>query len=737
MPPRRTAVLALALVLATAASRADPPAGHWAFVRPKRPEIPSTKSQFSAKNPIDAFVLAKLEAAGLTFAPPATREQLIRRVTFDLTGLPPTPEEVDAFVKDESADAWEKVIDRLLASPAYGERWGRHWLDLARYADTNGYEFDEPRPDAWRYRDYVIRSLNADKPYDRFILEQLAGDEAYPGDRDARIATGFNLLGPDMTDASDQAQRRQNTLTDMTDTAGLVFLGLTVTCARCHDHKFEPIPQTDYFRLQAFFTPAEFRRDLSVATPEEKSAHEAADREYQALTKPLRDEIAALEGPVRERLFEAKLAKLSTEAQAAHRTPPEKRDGGQQELVAQTERLVAVSAAEVSKAMAAEDRAKLAELQKRLKAFDGKRPPPLPVAMGLTDRPGPPPRTHLLERGELANKGAEVEPGFPAVLSPGGKAAPAKVEPVPGSTGRRLALARWVASPENPLTARVIVNRLWQHHFGKGIVPTPSDFGLRGERPTHPELLNWLACELMEPTNPASGGHQPPEVEHTRGADAPRSTGAWTLKRMHRLMLTSETYRQSTHVSPEAAKADPDNKLLSRMNRLRLEGEAVRDSLLAVSGRLNPKAGGPGVVLPEAAQPTGGARAAPPSPEAERTRRSVYLFARRNLRLAFLEAFDLPDSNLSCPRRERSTTAPQALALLNAAEASAAAKALAERLEREAKTEPERIERAYRLTLGRPPTAAERERAAAFLRDSPLSELCRALVNLNEFVYLD
>jgi hypothetical protein len=737
MPPRRSAVLALALVLATAASRADPPAEHWAFVRPKRPEIPSTNSQIPAKNPLDAFVLAKLEAVGLTFAPPASREQLIRRATFDLTGLPPTPEEIDAFVKDDSPDAWEKVIDRLLASPAYGERWGRHWLDLARYADTNGYEFDEPRPDAWRYRDYVIRSFNADKPYDRFILEQLAGDEAFPGDRDALIATGFNLLGPDMTDAADQAQRRLNTLTDMTDTAGLVFLGLTVTCARCHDHKFEPIPQADYFRLQAFFTPAEFRRDLSVATQEEERAHEAADREYRKLTKPIRDEIVALEGPVRERLREAKLAKLSAEAQAAHRTPPEKRDGGQQELAAQTERLVAVSAAEVSKSMTVGDRAKLAKLQKRLKTFDHKRPSPLPVAMGLTDRPGPPPRTYLLERGELANKGAEVEPGFPAVLSPGGKAAPAKVEPVPGSTGRRLALARWIASPDNPLTARVIVNRLWQHHFGRGIVPTPSDFGRRGERPTHPDLLDWLACEFMEPTNPASGGRQPPEGNHTRGTNVPRSPEAWTLKRMHRLMLTSETYRQSTQVSPEAAKVDPDNKLLSRMNRLRLEGEAVRDALLAVSGRLNPKAGGPGVVLPEAAQPTGGARAAPPSPEAERTRRSVYLFARRNLRLPFLEAFDLPDSNLSCPRRERSTTAPQALALLNAAEAAAAAQALADRLEREAKTEPERVERAYRLTLGRPPTATERERAAAFLRDSPLSELCRGLLNLNEFVYLD
>jgi hypothetical protein len=282
-----------------------------------------------------------------------------------------------------------------------------------------------------------------------------------------------------------------------------------------------------------------------------------------------------------------------------------------------------------------------------------------------------------------------------------------------------------VASAENPLTARVIVNRLWQHHFGKGLVRTSSDFGLRGEPPTHPELLDWLACELMNPTKPTG--------------DRPWAFGgpAWTLKRMHKLMLTSATYQQSTRVSPDAAAKDPDNLLLSRMNRLRLEGEAVRDALLMTSGRLNLKAGGPGVVLPEAARAAGGSRPAPPSPEADRTRRSVYLFARRNLRDPFLEAFDLPDSNLSCPRRERSTTAPQALALLNATDATAAAKALADHLTKEAASETERIERAYRLTLGRGPTATERDRAAAFLRESPLPELCRALFNLNEFVYLD
>ena len=560
---------------------ASPTDDHWAWKPPIRPAVPPVAGS-QPTNPIDAFIRAKLDAVGLSPAPPAMPEQLLRRVTFNLTGLPPTPDEIDEFVRDKSPDAWGKVIDRLLASPRYGERWGRHWLDLARYADTNGYEFDEPRPDAWRYRDYVIRSFNADKSFDRFAIEQIAGDEAVPGDRDALIATGFNLLGPDMTDASDQAQRRHNTLNDMTDTTGLAFLGLTVGCARCHDHKFEPIPQVDYYRLQAFFAPTVFRRDLSVASPAERKAHDDAMSSYLAATSAIRDEIAALEEPHRTKLFEAKLSKLSPEAQAAHRTPVEKRNGGQQELVAETERKVVVTAAEIAKAMSANDRAKLAALQNRLKTFDAKKPPPLPVAMGLTDASGPPPKTHVLDRGELSNKAAEVTPGYLAVLSSGGK--PANAEPTKDSTGRRLALAKWIANPDNPLTARVIVNRLWQHHFGRGLVATPSDFGLRGGRPTHPELLDYLATELVN--------------------------GGWHLKHMHRLMLTSETYQQSTQASPEALANDPDNKLLARMNRQRLEGEAVRDALLAVSGRLNPIMGGPGVVLPESSAAAGGSKAA-------------------------------------------------------------------------------------------------------------------------------
>ena len=333
--------------------------------------------------------------------------------------------------------------------------------------------------------------------------------------------------------------------------------------------------------------------------------------------------------------------------------------------------------------------------------------------MGLTDKPGPAPKTFLLERGELANKGAEVQPGFPAVLLPGYKAVAAPVAPLPASTGRRLALAKWIASADNPLTARVIVNRLWQQHFGRGIVNTVSDFGVRGEPPTHPELLDWLACELVEQK--------------------------WSLKALHRILLLSDTYQQSTRADEEVTRLDPDNKLYSRAARQRLEGEAVRDALLAVSGRLNLKAGGPGVVLPALLRAAGGSRPVPATTDPkEYTRRTVYMFSRRNLRDPFLEAFDLPDSNLSCPKRERSTTAPQALALLNSPEAIEAAKALAEPLDEgsEGRTT-SRIVLAYRLTLGRAPSAKESERAKAFLKDSPLSELCRGLLNLNEFVYLD
>jgi cytochrome c553 len=689
-------------------------AKHWAWQPPRRTAPPAVRNTGWLRNPIDAFVLARLEAERLSPAAPASAEQLIRRVYFDLVGQPPTPGESEQFRADFGAKpqaALAGVVEKLLASPHYGERWGRHWLDLVRFAESNGFEFDEMRPDAWRYRDYVIASLNANKPYDRFVREQLASDELYPDDPAARSATAFALLGADMTDAADKARRRQNTLNDMTDTTALAFLGLTVTCCRCHDHKFEPLPQADYFRLQAFFTPAVFRLDLPLATPAEQERHAQALREYQARIRPITDAIAAVEEPYRKKLHEEKFAKLATEAQAAHQTAPEKRTAAQRELVEKTNRLLVVAADAIAKAMTPDDRARVQKLQGELRAFDQFKPTALPVSMGLTDAPGKPSPTRILERGELDTPGDPVEPGFPAILAPGHATTPARIEARGKSTGRRAALAEWITRPDHPLTARVIVNRLWQHHFGKGL-STPSDFGLRGGRPSHPELLDWLAVELVE--------------------------SGWDLKHLHRLMLTSATWQQSTRPSAEAKVKDPDNHLLSHANRLRLEGEIVRDSLLAVSGRLNLQPGGPGVFPPIPAEAVEGSKGWKASADPrDHVRRSVYIFARRNLRFPFLEAFDLPDTNLSCPKRERSTTAPQALALLNASDVLAAATALEARLQRESATEDGRIEQAWRLTLGRAPTERERDAARAFLKDSPLRELCRALFNLNEFIYLD
>ncbi|HEV8059859.1 MAG TPA: DUF1549 and DUF1553 domain-containing protein [Gemmataceae bacterium] len=675
---------------------------HWAWKAPVQPALPEVKRTEWVRSPVDRFILAKMEAAALQPTAPAGREQLLRRASIDLIGLPPTPAEIDAFVNDKAPDAWERVVDRLQASPHYGERWGRHWLDLARYAESNGYEFDELRPNAWRYRDYVIRSWNADKPYDRFIREQIAGDETADDDADARIATAFNLLGPDMTDAADQVQRRHNTLNDMTDAFGLVFLGMTIGCARCHDHKFEAIPQTDYYRLQAFFESAQFRRDVTIAPRPEREAYARALAAYEERTKPIRADIARLETPHRQQLSQSKLAKLSEEAQAAQRTPTAQRTAAQKEIVAATNRLIEVSQAEVDKALSPEERRLRQAFLDQLKTLESLKPRPLPSTMALED--GTPAKTYLLVRGDLSNRGEEVRSGYPVALTSNERAG--------ASAGSRTDLAAWLTRPGNPLTARVLVNRLWQHHFGRGLVATSNDFGIRGQAPTHPELLDWLACEFV-----------------ARG---------WSIKQMHRLLLTSSVYQQGTVATVATREQDPDNRLWTRMQRNRVEGEVVRDALLAAAGLLDCRLGGPSV-LPEA--PVGafqGSQGWKPSPDPrDQHRRSVYILARRNLHFPFLEAFDAPDSNQSCPIRERSTTAPQALALLNAEITAEAARALAVRLEHETSDPAERVRQGYRMVLGRWPSAGELRRAERFLQDSPAAELYRALFNLNEFLYRD
>ena len=679
---------------------------HWAFQPIKRLTPPDN----GAENPIDRFILAKLKSRGLNFAPLASKEVIIRRVTLDLIGLPPSPQEIAAFTSDNSPKAYENLIDRLLASPHYGERWGRHWLDLARYAETDGFEHDAVRPHSWRYRDYVIRAFNDDRPYDRFIREQLAGDELWPEDPNALVATGFNLLGPDMVDSSDQIQRRHNTLNDMTDTTALVFLGLTMGCARCHDHKFEPLSQRDYYSMQAFFTPAKFDREHPVPNAAQRVAHEAAIREFNE--NATMRELAALEAPVRERIFQRKVAKLSQEAQVAHRTPPEKRDAEQANLALETADQVAVSDKEIAGALNAEEKARRVTLLAEAKKVP--KPEPLPRAMTLASSDGVARKTFILNRGEYSQPRDEVSPGYPMVVADAQTSA---------GQSTRAALADWIASPKNPLTARVMVNRIWQHHFGTGLVSTPSEFGTHGQEPTHPEMLDWLACEFV-----------------ARG---------WSIKQMHRLMLASATYRQSSETP--AAKSDPNNKLYSRMNRLRLEGEVIRDSLLTISGQLNPAFEGPGVFPSVPAELFKGARGWTPDKDPrDSSRRSIYIFARRNLRFPFLEVFDAPDTNLSCPARERSTTAPQSLTLLNADEVMNASRATADRLGREAASAQDRIELAFQLILGRKPRDTERTLALDFIKTNEpgagdrrggeggdYSELCRALFNLNDFVYAE
>ncbi|HLY08304.1 MAG TPA: PSD1 and planctomycete cytochrome C domain-containing protein [Planctomycetota bacterium] len=653
---------------------------HWAF----RP-LPRRDGQAS----VDRFLDAKLREAGVEPAPRASRETLLRRATLDLTGLPPTPADIDAFVNDREPGAWDRVLDRLLASPRYGERWGRHWLDLARFAETDGFEHDAVRPHSWRYRDYVIRSFNADKPYDRFVREQVAGDELWPDDPDALIATGFNLLGPDMVDSSDQIQRRQLTLSDMTDTTAMVFLGLTLGCARCHDHKFEPLAQRDYYRMLAFFASATFRRETPVPTAAERAACEEGLKAYQTI--PQVRELTTLEGTARDKVRQRKLSKVTPEARMAVLTPPEQRDTEQANLALETEPLLEVSEKDLTDALTPQERDRRNALLEEAKKLP--RPPPLPHAMTLG--PGKPVTTHILFRGEYSQPGEEVAPGFPQVL---GAEAPAR---------SRSALADWLAT--HPLSTRVMANRIWQQHFGRGLVSTPSEFGPHGQAPSNPELLDWLAGEF--------------------------AAGGYSLKAMHRLLMRSAAYQRS--VGPVSPK-DPENRLFGRMNRRRLEGEAIRDSLLAVSGRLNLEMGGPGVFPPIPSDVLKGSRGWTVSPDPrEHLRRSVYIFSRRNLRFPFLEVFDAPDGNLSCPERGRSTTAPQSLTLLNAEEVMAAARATAQRLVAETPRPAEQVRLLYRLTLGRSPTDREAALAIDFLNTSPLSELCRALFNLNSFVYLE
>jgi hypothetical protein len=730
------------LLLAATTNAKDPftPAqrSYWAFQPIQRGAPPSVKHRQWAANPIDAFVGARLEAKGLQMSPAADRVTLLRRVTFDLIGLPPSPEEVDAFVADKSPNAYEKVVDRLLASPHYGERWARHWLDLARYAESEGFKADETRPNAWRYRDYVIKSFNDNKPYDRFMKEQIAGDELWPNDPQARIATAFNRHYPDESNARNLVQRRQEILNDITDTVGSTFLAMTYGCARCHTHKFDPIQHTDYYRLQAFFANTAADDEIPVISPKEIAEFRAKKDVWNEKTKPVRDQIEALLAPKKQQILKEFVDKYPEEIQAVIAKAPAERTPFEWQMYAKAKPYLTIDEDAAAKALNREEKKKYLGLREELKQFASMDPGELPVGIGMHDISATAPETHRLNAGNYEAPAEVVQPGFLSILDP----ADPKIVPPAGlnSTGRRTALANWLASPANPLPARVMVNRIWSYHFGQGIAPAPSDFGAMGGKPSHPELLDWLASEFV--------------------------SSGWDVKRMHKLMVTSAAYRQASDFNTAAAQEDPHNKLLWRFPRERLEGEVIRDSALAVSGLLTKEVGGPSV-FPElplgAGKPRGGWKV---SDETERNRRSVYIFVRRNARYPMLEAFDMPDTHESCGRRNQTITAPQAMSLLNSQVSLEWSQAFAGRVLKEAGTDPAaQIEDAYRLAYGRRPDGSEKDTVLTFLtkqqgligdraavggklalptampagydktRGAALVDFCQMLLNSNEFVY--
>ncbi len=693
--------------------------GFWSFRKPSRAIVPTVKNRSWVRNEIDAFVLSRLEKAGLAPAPAAEPRALIRRVYLDLTGLPPTPEEVSEFVRNPSDAAYKQMIDRLLASPHYGERWGRHWLDLARYADSGGYEFDYDRPNAWRYRDWVIKAFNDDMPYDQFIREQLAGDQLHPANAEALIPTGFCRNGPTVDNAVNE-ETRMDELDDMVTTTSSVFLGLTVGCARCHDHKYDPIPQKDYYRMQAIFFQFQ-KTDRALAGAEEEAAVKARNKEIDEQLKPYRHKIAVIEKPHRDKLLAEKVEFHVKLARSTGALEGQNVEEFRKQLAGRFAKDVELQPEEIDALLSDDEKQARNIVREQINEINKTRPKRLPAVMGITDG-ALPMKSYLLKRGDYRQKGEEVQPGFPTVLADG-----ANID----LRGSRKQLADWIASPDNPLTARVAVNRIWQYHFGKGLARTPSDFGATGDRPSHPELLDWLAIMFKE-----------------RG---------WSWKAMHRLILTSNAYRQASRFDSRAAAKDPENRLVWRMNPRRLEAEILRDGILSISGKLNPKMGGPGFYprIDSSVISTGSRPRWPLDVKegADEWRRSVYIFVKRSVLVPLIEVFDCPVTTVSAPTRSVSTVSPQALALLNNEFVLEQAGYFAERVAREAGPAPnDQIARAFEIALGRRPSAKEMRWSLEFIKsqregyaqrknekpdEAALRDFCHALINLNEFLYAD
>lgn len=691
----------------------------WAYQPLKRPSLDSIRNDGWCRTPVDRFLLARMEAAGVAPSPPVDRRRLIRRAYYDLIGLPPSPQEVEAFVNDSSPDAYPRLIDRLLESPRYGERWARHWLDLARFAESHGFEHDYDRPTAYTYRDFVVKAFNQGMPYDRFVKWQIAGDEFEPNDPLALSATGFLAAGVHSTQITknEVERHRYDEMDDKLSTLSSSLLGLTVGCARCHDHKYDAIPQSDYYRMLATFTTT-VRSEVELDFDPEgyKKAKEQFDREHEPFVAALKKyEAEVLPGRLAEWEKDGK-GKVA----AGSKPPPanvaailavavEKRTAAQVETLRSWFKTTDAGWQKLS-AKAKEHEGKAPKRPRGLICTEG-----LPAVRLHTQGEDFLPQTHFLRRGDPGQKEGVANPSFLQVLLPStGAETRWQKAPPPGSrtSHRRRALAEWLTDVDQgagALLARVMVNRLWHRHMGRGIVTTVSDFGTRGEKPTHPELLDWLALSLIE--------HQ------------------WQIKPIHKLLMTSAAYMQESRVDETHRVRDRDNRLFARYTTRRLEGEAIRDALLAVGGALDQRMYGPGT-LDEGSQ-----------------RRSLYFTVKRSKLIPMLQIFDAPDALSSLGERPTTTIAPQALYLMNNAQVRRWAHGFARRITgAEAASVESAVEAAYRIALSRSPTAQERQDAVAFVQSQEasyrdagrqescelaLTDLCQTLLCLNEFVYVD
>jgi hypothetical protein len=686
----------------------------WAFQPVKDYPLPAIEGDQRSRTAIDRFLVVgrPFQADQNVDGPEgpsyneADRRTLLRRLSFDLIGLPPTIEEVETFAADESPDAYERLADRLLASPQFGERWARHWLDLVRYAESDGYKADAYRPHAWRYRDYVIRSLNGDKPYDHFMAEQIAGDEIAPHDPDALIATGYYRVGIYEYNQRDVRTQWSVILNDVTDVTADVFLGMGMSCARCHDHKFDPILQKDYYRLQAFIAPIIQRDDMPAATPEQITDYERQLAAWEEKTAEVRRQLDELERQPIENAAKAFIAKFPDDIESYFAKAESERLPLEEQLRRLASRQILEEGGKIdfTKKLKDEKLARWKELKEQLANFDAEKPEPLPQAMMVSDVSHIPPPVTIPGKRDAE----EIAPGILSVLDEGPLAYQIPSAGL-NTTGRRTALAQWLGSESNPLTPRVMVNRLWQYHFGRGLVESASDFGRLGQPPSQPELLDYLARHFV--------------------------SGGWEMKRVHRMMVTSAAYRQDSGFrvqgSGERDQTSEDGGQASKARHSpltthyspafrRLDAEQIRDAVLAVTGELDGRSGGEGS-------------------EWGTTRRSIYLKVLRNKRDAVLDVFDVPDGSSSTPLRNVTTTPTQSLLMINGPWMLERAKILAARIGREAKEPAEQVRLAYRLAFARLPTAEEEADAAAFVSGDRerLVDLCHVLLNSNEFVYVD